>query len=60
MAQQLTVLAEQAWKPEFDPWNSQKGGRKELTPYSCPLTSIRTPWHACPYTFLMLTCAVIN
>lgn len=33
----------QARGPEFDPWDSL-GGRKELTPVSCPLTSTLMLW----------------
>lgn len=32
MAQQLTVFTVQAWRLEFNSWNSCKGGRKKLIP----------------------------
>lgn len=39
------VLALQAWRPEFDPQDSHKGGGRELTSQSCPLTSTYPLWH---------------
>lgn len=43
-AQQIEMLAVQDWQAEFDPWNTCKDGRRELTPLSFPLTSL-APWH---------------
>lgn len=40
-----TAFGVEAWSPELDPQNPLKGGRKQLSPQSCPLTS---PWHAQP------------
>lgn len=37
-----------AWLPEANPWNLCKGGRRELMPQSCFLTS--PSHHARPYT----------
>lgn len=38
--QEKVLLAKQAWKPEFNTWDSSQGGRRKLTPTSCPLTSL--------------------
>lgn len=39
----------QCWRPGFDPWD-QLGGRGELTPTGCPLTSSCGLWaHVCAY-----------
>lgn len=42
--QQVQALATQAWSPEFEPQHPSKGGQREPTPLSCPLTS--TCWTA--------------
>lgn len=47
VAQQVKVLAAQAWWPEFDPQNPCKGPGKELTPQSCSLTATLMPSHTC-------------
>jgi hypothetical protein len=47
-AYQVKVLAEQAWRPEFNPRNTCKGGSRELTPSKCYLTSTCMLRHTCP------------
>lgn len=36
----------------FNPWNPQKGRRRELPPQSCPLIATHMPRHMHPYTSL--------
>lgn len=48
MAHQVKALVTQAWQPQFQPQNLHKGGRRDPTPQSCPLTSTCTLWHVCP------------
>lgn len=38
MVQHVKVLAVHVGQPEFDPENPHKGGRREPTQQSCPLT----------------------
>lgn len=45
VARWLKVLAAHAWQPHFNPWDPQKGGRREPPPEHCPLTSVWTSWH---------------
>lgn len=40
------ALAVQTWWPEFNPQNPQKSGRRELAPWSCPLTCRHILWPA--------------
>ena len=49
MAQQVKVRAAQAWQPELDTQNSHSGGKADLTPESCPLTSC-VLWNKCVLT----------
>lgn len=49
MAQWVKALAMKVWWPELDPQNPCKGGRGELIPQNCPLTSI-SPACACAHT----------
>lgn len=40
MAQEIKVLAQQVWRPMFNPQHQHKGGRRELTSPSCPWLSL--------------------
>lgn len=42
IAQHLKVLAAQVWQSKFNPWNPHKGGRRESSPQSYPLTATST------------------
>lgn len=41
----------QACEPEFHPWSSRKGGRKELTPSCCPLMYIHHATQTCAHMY---------
>jgi hypothetical protein len=43
MVQYINTLVSEAWGPEFDPWNTGKGGRREFTQHSCHLTFTHIP-----------------
>lgn len=63
IAQWIKALVKQAkqppsWaqRPEFNSWDPQKGGRRDLTPQSSWLTSTCMPrhFHACVYTIIII------
>jgi hypothetical protein len=39
MTQLIKAIA-RAQQAEFDPWSSCKGGKRDVTPHSCPLTAM--------------------
>lgn len=49
MVQQVKEFAVISDTVDFDAWNTHSGRRK-LVPVSCPLTSIHTWEHVCPFT----------
>lgn len=43
-----------AWPPLSLLPESHEGGRRELTPQTCPLTATHAPWYICPHPHIIL------